>query len=85
MERLELPAGIQGDMSFAQFSDLCEYFHCSLEGKTRNHTWIIESEEVINFYWLGANMALRINTPLSMSIAEKIAIGHGDNQNKHKN
>ncbi len=76
MYQIELPAGIQGDMTFAMFSDLCEHFNCSLEGKTRSGSWIIESEDAANFYWLGANMALRINTPLSVSIAEKIASGN---------
>ncbi len=71
--KIELPQGIQGDLTFEQFDKLCDHFGCSL-AKTRSGTWIIESEAPVNFFWLGANIYNRTVTPLTISVTEKIAI-----------
>jgi hypothetical protein len=73
MTTIQLPKGIEGDLSFAQFQEICHHFNCELLGKTRSHEWQIESEDPANFYWLGANMAFRKETPLSISYVESIA------------
>lgn len=57
--KLQLPAGIEGDWTFAQFDDVCTHFSCTLEGKTRSGEWIISSDDPINFFWLGGNMSMR--------------------------
>jgi len=70
--KIELPADIHGELSFAQFCEFCEHFGCDVLGKTRGGTWIIESADTMNFFWLGANMAFVRQTPLTVSYLEKV-------------
>ena len=70
---IELPKGIEGDLTFAQFDELCSRFNCNLLGKCRNGVWKVETDDVINFFWLGANIYNRTETPLTISITQKIA------------
>ncbi len=70
--QIELPSGIEGELSFAQFCDFCEHFGCDLLGKTRSGTWIVETDETMNLFWLGANMAFAYKTPLTVSYLEKL-------------
>lgn len=81
--KIELTHDVIGDMTFEQFSDFCTHFGCSLEGKTRHNTWIIETDDIMNIYWLGANMAMpKSNSPLSVTVRDKILESEGTTPKK---
>lgn len=82
--KIELPAGIQGELSFAQFCEFCDHFGCDLLGKTRSGNWIIETDEIMNIYWLGANMAFSYNSPMTVSYLEKIKQRNTHEKSTHK-
>lgn len=69
-----LPVGVEGDLTFAQFKKLCKHFDCEVQPKKKNDTeYSIFSEDAMNFFWLGANMAFQgYGSSLTETIKEKI-------------
>ncbi len=73
MHKIQIPIGTEGDATEAQFKDFCKYFSCTLQKKKRGDTdWVITSDDVNDFFWLGANLTLRRKDGIAISVASKM-------------
>lgn len=74
MDKIELPIGIT-EASFENFQKYCNHFGCQvLKPKRGDSNYIITTDDNINFFWLGMNFTLEVNTGISISAASKYLI-----------
>lgn len=57
METIEVPFE---NVTIKQLRPICEHFGCKVKKGKANY-FLISSDEPINFFWLGANIQLKIN------------------------
>lgn len=70
MFSINLPVGI-ADATYNQLKAYCEHFNCILKPAKKNQIYYeCETEDPVNFFWLGANMFLRTDNPLSKMPAD---------------
>jgi len=62
MNKIAIEKGLLFNYSLLEIKQLAERFKCIAEEKKTE--WIFETDDVINFYWLGMNMANKISPRL---------------------
>lgn len=71
MYTMELPFGFISE-DFEKASAYCKHFNCKIHKAKRGSVYnLVETENSINFFWLGCNLNLKSNSSLAMSSAEK--------------
>lgn len=71
MPKIELPIGFISD-DFEKAKAYCEHFNCTIHKSKRGTAFnVIESDDALNFFWLGANVNLKSTSSLTITAAEK--------------
>lgn len=71
MAEMKLPIGFISD-DFEKAKAYCEAFGCVIHKHKRGTAHnLIESEDTVNFFWLGANINLKSESSLTITAAEK--------------
>lgn len=66
-----LPVGLISE-SFEKVKAYCEHYNCVAHKPKRGSAYyLVESEESINFFWLGANLNLKSTSSLTITASEK--------------
>lgn len=69
MYQIKIPIGSIA-YDYLSFRSYCAHFQCNVIEPKRGHIdYVIETDEYVNFYWLGLNLNFRHDTPLSISPA----------------
>ena len=67
---IEIP---EGDYDRKNFAIFCELYSCKLLKKKRGDAYLkIETEDPINFFWLGCNLNFKYESSLCISQSSKI-------------
>lgn len=67
---IEIPIG---DYDFGQFSKFCEKFNCTVQKPKRGSSYFkVESDEPINFFWLGCNINFKYESGIATSLSSLI-------------
>lgn len=71
MYSIELPLGFFSD-DFAKAKAYCEHYNCTIHKSKRGTAHnVIETDDEINFFWLGCNLNLKSTSSLTITAAEK--------------
>lgn len=72
MPHIELPIDFFSDTPFDKVKAYCNHFGCSISKPRKgDNIYTIQSDNPINFFWLGANVALKSESSLTITPAEK--------------
>lgn len=66
---IELPVGVISE-NFSKVKAYCNHFNCVIH-KEKDGYNIVETEDPINLFWLGANLHLKSTSSLTITPAEK--------------
>ncbi len=71
MFRINLPVELF-DAPFQSVVGYCNHFNCTVQPlKTGQIYYVVESEDPINFFWLGINFNLKGSSSLTTTTSEK--------------
>lgn len=71
MEKMYLPVGSISE-SFEKAQAYCKHFNCiAHKPKRGSASFLIESNDAVNFFWLGANLNLKSSSSLMITPADK--------------
>ncbi len=71
MYKMELPIGFISD-DFEKAKAYCEHFNCTIHKSKRGTAHnVVETDNAINFFWLGINLHLKSISSLTITSAEK--------------
>jgi hypothetical protein len=66
---IEIPIG---DYKYEQFSKFCEDFNCIVRKPKRGDAYFkVETDEPINFFWLGCNLNFKYDNGVAISSSSK--------------
>ena len=70
MNLIYLPVDFFGDVAFDKIAAYCEHFNCKAFTPKKGEI-AIDTEDPINFFWLGANLNFKSTSSLTITPAEK--------------
>lgn len=77
MYTIYLPVGCISE-DYEKAKKYCQHFNCTIH-KSKKGSCVnkITTQDLINFFWLGANINLQSKSPLTVTISEKLLQNDG--------